>query len=102
MAEWHKLTPQESIQQINSDLENGLTAAEAARRFAEYGPNELVERGTKSPWAIWLEQFTGIMVVILMISAIVSVILGETTDALVILIIVVLNAILGFTQEYRA
>jgi Ca2+-transporting ATPase len=92
----------EAVQKLNSDPENGLTTAEAARRLKEYGPNELVERGTISPWAILLEQFTGIMVVMLMISAVVSVILGETTDALVIMIIVVLNAFLGFTQEYRA
>jgi Ca2+-transporting ATPase len=102
MTEWYRLDPQEAIQQIGSDLEHGLTAAEAARRLAEYGPNELVERGRKSPWAILWEQFTGIMVVILIISAVVSVILGETIDALVILIIVVLNAALGFIQEYRA
>jgi Ca2+-transporting ATPase len=102
MTDWYKLDAQEAVRQINSDLENGLTAAEAARRLEEYGPNELVERGTKSPWAIFLEQFTGIMVVILMISATVSVFLGETTDAIVILIIVVLNAVLGFTQEYKA
>lgn len=102
MTDWHKLDPQQAVRQFNSHLQTGLTAEEVARRFAEYGPNELVERGTKSPWSILLEQFTGIMVVILMISAVVSVILGETIDALVILIIVVLNAILGFTQEYRA
>lgn len=102
MTEWHRLTPQEAIRRLNSDFENGLSAAEATRRFAESGPNELVERGGKSRWAILLEQFTGIMVVILIVSAIVSIILGETIDALVILIIVVLNAILGFTQEYRA
>jgi Ca2+-transporting ATPase len=83
-------------------LQNGLTSAEAARRLTEYGLNELVEKGKKSPWAVLLEQFTGIMVVILIISAIVSLILGETTDAVVILVIVVLNAALGFTQEYRA
>ena len=102
MTEWHRLEAQEAVERINSDLQNGLTAAEAARRLAEYGPNDLVERGNKSPWAILLEQFTGIMVVILMISAVVSVVLGETFDALVIMIIVVLNAILGFTQEYQA
>jgi len=102
MTEWHRLDIQEAVKQTNSDLQNGLSAAEAARRLAEHGPNELVERGHKSPWAILLEQFTGIMVVILMISAVVSIILGETIDALVIMIIVVLNAILGFTQEYRA
>jgi len=102
MTEWHRLDAQEAVEQINSDLQNGLNSAEAARRLAEHGPNELVERGHRSPWAILLEQFTGIMVVILMISAVVSIILGETFDALVIMIIVVLNAILGFTQEYQA
>lgn len=102
MAEWHRLDPQAAVQQLNSDLNKGLTSAEAARRLAEYGPNELIERGRKSPWVILLEQFTGIMVVILIISAVVSIILGETTDALVIMVIVVLNAALGFTQEYRA
>jgi len=102
MTEWHRLDAQEAVEQIKSDLQNGLTTAEAARRLAEYGPNDLVERGNKSPWAILLEQFTGIMVVILMISAVVSIILGETIDAVIIMIIVVLNAILGFTQEYQA
>jgi P-type Ca2+ transporter type 2C len=102
MTDWYKLTPQEALRLIKSDLHSGLTALEATRRLEEYGPNELVQRGTKGPWAILLEQFTGIMIVILMISAVVSVILGETIDAIVILIIVLLNAILGFTQEYRA
>ena len=102
MTEWHRLDAQEAVRQIHSDIQNGLNAAEVARRVTEHGPNELVERRGKSPWAILLEQFTGIMVVILMISAVVSIILGETIDALVILIIVVLNAVLGFTQEYRA
>jgi Ca2+-transporting ATPase len=102
MTEWHALESQEAIRQIDSDLENGLTAAEAERRLAEHGPNELVERTGKGPWAILLEQFKGVMVVMLIISAIVSVILGETTDAIVIMIIVVLNAVLGFVQEYRA
>jgi len=102
MTEWYKLDPQAAVREINSNLENGLTASEAARRLAETGPNELVERGTKSPWAILLEQFTGIMIVILIVSAVVSVFLGETVDAIVITVIVVLNAVLGFTQEYQA
>jgi P-type Ca2+ transporter type 2C len=102
MTEWHTLETQEAIRQIQSDMENGLTAQEAERRLAEHGPNELVERAGKSPWAILIEQFTGIMVVILMISAVISLLLGERIDAFVIMIIVVLNAILGFVQEYRA
>ena len=102
MTEWHRLETQEAVTQINSDIQNGLTTAEAARRLEEYGLNELVEQGKISPWMILLEQFKGIMVVILIISAVISLLLGETIDALVIMIIVVLNALLGFTQEYRA
>jgi Ca2+-transporting ATPase len=102
MNDWYKLDAHEAVQQIHSDLQNGLTAAEAARRLAENGPNELVERGARSPWAILLEQFTGIMIVILILSAIVSAFLGETIDAVVIMVIVILNTILGFTQEYQA
>jgi Ca2+-transporting ATPase len=101
-TEWHMLDVQEAVREIKSDIANGLTAAEAERRLAEYGPNELVERGGKGPWAILLEQFTGIMVVILIISAVISAFLGETIDAIVIMVIVVLNAVLGFVQEYRA
>jgi Ca2+-transporting ATPase len=102
MTEWHTLEAQEAVRQIGSDLNSGLSPAEAERRFNEYGPNELVERGGKGPWAILLEQFTGIMVVMLIISAVISAFLGETIDAIVIMIIVVLNAVLGFIQEYRA
>ena len=102
MTEWHRLETQEAVTQINSDIQNGLTTVEAARRLEEYGLNELVEQGKISPWMILLEQFKGIMVVILIISAVISLLLGETIDALVIMIIVVLNALLGFTQEYRA
>lgn len=102
MTEWHTLDVHEVVREVKSDLEKGLTAAEAERRLAEYGSNELVERAGKGPWAILWEQFTGIMVVILMVSAVISAFLGETIDAVVIMIIVVLNAVLGFVQEYRA
>ncbi len=102
MANWYQLETKAVLQQLASDVDNGLSAGEVSRRLAQYGPNELTERGVKSPWAILWEQLTGIMVVILIVSAVISLLLGETTDALIILIIVILNAILGFTQEYRA
>jgi P-type Ca2+ transporter type 2C len=101
-TEWHRLEAQEAVRQIESDVESGLSAAEAERRLAQYGPNVLVERAGTGPWAILWEQFTGIMVVMLIISAIISAFLGETIDAIVIMVIVVLNAVLGFVQEYRA
>ncbi len=102
MTEWYRLSSQETTEKLGTDPASGLSTTEAARRLEQYGPNELVERGAKGPLAILWEQLTGIMVVILILSAVVSTILGEYTDALVILIIVILNALLGFTQEYRA
>ena len=102
MTDWYQLSSQETAEKLATDPATGLSEAETARRLEQYGLNELVERGVKGPLAILLEQLTGIMVVILVVSAVVSLILGEYTDALVIFIIVVLNAVLGFTQEYRA
>ncbi len=71
-------------------------------RLSRYGPNELVERGGRSPWRILLEQLTGTLVLILIVAAVVSALVGDIKDAVAILAIVVLNAILGFVQEYRA
>lgn len=102
MQKWHTLTPAETLQQLNVEPALGLDEAEVQRRLAQYGPNELIERGAKSPWKILWEQLTGVMVVMLILAAGISLLLHETTDAIVILIIVVLNAALGFFQEYRA
>ncbi len=102
MKKWHQLDIEQTLGELKTDLKNGLSTAEVQKRQQEYGPNQLIERGMKSPWRILLDQFTEIMVVILIIAAGVSVLLHEVTDAIVILIIVVLNAALGFSQEYRA
>ena len=67
----------------------------------QYGPNELVEHGVKSPWRI-LDQFKETMVLVLIIAAVISALLSDWKDAIAILAIVILNAILGFVQEYRA
>ena len=102
MQKWHTLKIEDLTHELGVDLATGISNEEAARRREQYGPNELIERGAKSPWSILWEQLTGIMVVILIISAVVSLAFEEYTDAIIILIIVVLNALLGFTQEYRA
>jgi P-type Ca2+ transporter type 2C len=102
MSDWYALTPQEAFTRLDSDETRGLTAAEAAARLEAHGPNELVERGVKSAWQILIEQFKGIMIVILILAAVISAALGEFVDAIVVLIIVVLNALLGFRQEYQA
>ena len=102
MSEWFRQTTEEVVTSLDTDAESGITSQEAQRRLEKYGLNELIERGIKSPWLILWEQFTEVMVVMLIIAAVVSAFLGEYTDAIVILAIVILNGILGYTQEYRA
>ncbi|MBE7474062.1 MAG: ATPase [Anaerolineae bacterium] len=102
MSHWYQLTATEVLQQLNSNPAHGLTEAEAARRLEQYGPNALIEQVLKSPWKILLEQLTNVMTIILIVAAIISFFLGDLLDAGVILAIVVLNAALGFRQEYKA
>jgi len=102
MTGWYRKESSEAISLLNSDAEAGLASAEAQHRMVEHGPNELVERGLKSPWRILWEQLTGLMVVILIVAAVVSGALADWKDAIAILAIVVINAALGFSQEFRA
>ncbi len=100
--DWYQLDVQAALNELDSNLERGLSPEEAARRLDEIGPNELIDRGTKNPWLILWEQFTETMVVILIIAAIVSALVGDLKDAIAIVAIVILNALLGFRQEYQA
>ena len=102
MQEWHRINVDEAVAQLETRVQSGLDPAEAEQRIEKYGPNELIDRGIKSPWKILWEQLTEVMVLILLVAAGISVFLHEYIDAVVILVIVVLNAILGFTQEYKA
>lgn len=102
MSEWYQLSTSEVLEKLESDPEHGLTAAEAAKRLEQFGPNELIEKGSKSPWLILWDQMKEPMVVVLIVAAVVSILLREFEDAFIILAIVILNAVLGFSQEYRA
>ncbi len=88
--------------QLDVDPERGLTSEQAAARLTEQGPNELVQMGGRSPWRILWEQLSGAMVVLLLVAVVVSLVLHEYVDAVVILAIVLINAVLGFVQDYRA
>ncbi|CAG0989143.1 H+-transporting ATPase [Anaerolineales bacterium] len=99
---WHLIEIQECILNLNSDGGSGLSKAEAAARLEQYGANELVERGGRTPLQILWEQLTATMVLILIAAAVVSGLLGDTKNTIAILAIVALYALLGFTQEYRA
>ena len=99
---WHQRTPPAVVAQLASDVDRGLSTLEVARRRADFGPNELVERAGKSAWRILWEQLTATLVVVLIFAAVLSALLGDWQDAIAILTIIVLNALLGFRQEYSA
>jgi len=101
MVDWYRQEPEQVLEQLDTQRE-GLSEEEARKRLERHGPNELEERQGRSPWLILIRQFTEIMVVVLLVAAAISFGVGEMTDGIMIMIIVVLNAILGFTQEYRA
>lgn len=83
------------------DLQNGLTQAEAVRRLKKYGPNRLEKKKKISAAKIFLSQFNDFIVWVLIVATVISGMMGEKADAVTILIIIVMNAILGFIQEYK-
>jgi Ca2+-transporting ATPase len=100
--EWHQASAVDVLKQLNTTVDRGLSQSEAEQRVQQHGLNELVDRGTKNPWKILLEQFTSVMVLILVAAAVISLLVGDLKDAIAILAIVVLFGVLGFTQEFRA
>ena len=98
---WHILTPDDVLAQLGSAV-TGLSAREAAKRLAEHAPNELREAAPIHPWAIFLGQFANLIVWILIVAGVISGVQGEVVDAIAILAIVVLHAVIGFYQECSA
>jgi len=106
--DWHALRAEAVLQRLDSSP-LGLTSREASQRLSRFGPNELVQTARVSPLRILLSQFVDVLVIVLIIAAVISAALGllqgETADlydAVLIIVIVIMNAILGFVQEYRA
>ena len=99
---WHALTVESLERELGSDRNTGLTEREAEHRLTTVGPNELPEAPPPSPLKILLAQFSSLIVWVLIGAAVVSGLLQEWIDAAAIVAIVILNAILGFVQEFRA
>ncbi|MBP7712948.1 MAG: HAD-IC family P-type ATPase [Gammaproteobacteria bacterium] len=98
----HALGLAEVVASLGTSLERGLDSAEAARRLASGGPNELAPPRRVSPWALLLGQFQNVLIVILLVATAISAALGHTTEAVAITVIVLFAVLLGFIQEYRA
>jgi P-type Ca2+ transporter type 2C len=101
-AVWHALTPEEILEEFGSPLERGLSSEEAARRLEQFGPNQLTEAEGITIWQMLWAQFNNFVVILLVVAAVISALLGEAVEALAILAIVALNTTLGVIQERRA
>jgi len=98
---WHTLTVEESFARLESSP-RGLSSDEAGKRLEQFGPNELLAQRRVSPWAILLEQFKNVLIVILLLATALSAFLGHGVEAIAITVIVLFAVILGFIQEFRA
>jgi Ca2+-transporting ATPase len=99
---WYTRTVKDVTQYFNVDTSRGLSSKEVKVRLEKFGPNQLKESKGRTVWDMFFDQFKEALVLILLISAIVSIFLGEVSDAIVIAMILVLNAILGVVQEFKA
>lgn len=99
---WHVLDTDDILRILDVDPDTGLSETEATKRLATYGPNELVEKPLKSPFVILWEQLTSPLVLLLIGAAVISGFLGKWDSVVAIMAIVIINAILGLVQEYRA
>lgn len=98
---WHQKTVEDVIEELNTSLK-GVSSEDAQKRLQEYGPNALKEKKKRTLFMMFLDQFKDFMILILIAAAVISGIVGEPADTVAIIIIVLLNAVIGFVQEYRA
>ncbi|ADU51022.1 ATPase, P-type (transporting), HAD superfamily, subfamily IC [Thermaerobacter marianensis DSM 12885] len=99
---WHALPVERCLEILGTDGDSGLAATEAARRLRRYGSNQLREARRDSLWRKLAVQFQGVLVLVLVGAAALSAALGEQADAITILVIVIVNALLGFLHEHKA
>ena len=104
---WYNLTAEETAKKLETDFKKGLSDADVTVRREKYGTNELKAKKKKTLLQKFLEQFKDFMIIILIIAAIVSGVVGymeegKFTDSIIILIVVIVNAIIGVAQESKA
>lgn len=102
MKTWHTETIESTLEEFKADPEQGLSSEEARQRLEIYGPNKLTGKKPKSLLWRFFEQFKDFLIYILLAAAIISIILGEISDAIIILVVVLINAVVGVVQESKA
>ncbi|MDO9547019.1 MAG: cation-translocating P-type ATPase [Pelolinea sp.] len=99
---WHALSREEVLNKLDSGLEVGLSDEQAKKRLEKYGPNQLAEGKKTTFWEMIYEQLNNFVIIMLVVAAAISALLGEGVDAGAIIAIVVLNTIMGVVQDSRA
>jgi len=100
MVYWSK-SENELYRELSSG-EQGLSESDAKIRLGQYGSNEVIQKNKNSAFKIFINQFANALIIILIVAAIISFFTGEITDGIVILVIILLSAVLGFYQEFKA
>ncbi|MET3113322.1 Ca2+-transporting ATPase [Pedobacter sp. CG_S7] len=98
---WHLINQENLLEMLDAKPE-GLLQVDAEEKLLLHGPNELVREKKKPLWLKFIKQFQDFMIIVLMAAGVIAYIIGDITDTIIILMIVILNAIIGFVQEYRA
>lgn len=101
-GKFHALGAEDVLRRLEADPHRGLSPEEVTARRVRHGENRLAEEGGVHPLLMFARQFTDLLILVLLAAALVAGIIGEPVDAIAILVIVVLNGIVGFIQEYRA
>lgn len=101
-ATWHTLPLVEVFARLQADAATGLTQTEATRRLAHYGPNTLASASKRSALLIFLAQFQSLIVALLVAATAIAFAMGESIEAIAILVVIVLNAGIGFFTEWKA
>ena len=99
---WHDKSVQQAAQEVQADLSDGLSQAQAEERIQRDGYNELTQKKGKTTFQLFVEQLKDFMIIVLLIAAAISGVMGEVVDACVILFIVLLNAVIGVAQQKKA
>ena len=99
---WYLLSAEETLRRLETNAESGLSGNQMQQRRARHGSNVMPEGRQRSPARMLLDQFTDFMILVLIAAAAISGLIGDITDGYVILAIIILNALIGFVQEFRA
>lgn len=99
---WFSQSPEEVLRELNVRKEDGLSTMEATERLARYGSNHLKEKPKRGLIALFFDQLKDMLIYVLLGAAVITMVIGEYADAVIILLVVVLNAVIGVVQEYKA